>query len=76
MQFSDVKQVKQVVGAGNANTMLNEGWVLLAVVPATLNSPSGNSPSVMYVLGSSEAAEPKKPVTVSSAALARANERL
>lgn len=73
MQFSDVKQVKQVVGAGNANTLLNEGWVLLAVVPATVSNPSGGGASVMYVFGSSEPGEAKKPLNISAAALAQAN---
>lgn len=52
MQFSEVKQVDQVIGAGNANRLLNDGWVPLAVVPATMSN--GHS-SAMYVLGKPEA---------------------
>jgi hypothetical protein len=57
MQFSEVKQVKQVIGAANANTLLNEGWQLLTVVPATVNN--GNA-SAMYVLGKNEPTPDKK----------------
>lgn len=73
MQFSDVKQVKQVIGETNANARLNEGWVLLGVVPATM---SGGVASVIYVFGSNEPAEPKKDATVSAEALMRANQGL
>ncbi|WP_456293370.1 hypothetical protein [Pseudomonas sp. AK106] len=73
MQFSDVKQVKQVIGVGNANTLLNEGWALLGIVPASL---AAGGASVIYVFGSSEPAEPKKPTNISAAALAQANEGL
>ena len=79
MQFSEVKQVTQAVGAGNANRLLNEGWVLLAVVPASVNNPTGGGgASAMYVLGKNEPAPVKKdPMAgVTAADLARANEGL
>lgn len=44
MQFSGVKQVKQVVGAGNANILLNEGWVLLGIVPASVTAKGKKNP--------------------------------
>jgi hypothetical protein len=72
MQFSDVKQVKQVVGAGNANTLLNDGWELLAAVPAVVN----NTPSVMYVLGKTEPAPDKKDLKISPEALASASKAM
>lgn len=75
MQLSDVKQVSQVVGTSNANEKLKEGWVLLAVVPATLNN--GNS-SAMYVLGKTEPAPDKKdPLAgLTAESLARGNQGL
>jgi hypothetical protein len=73
MQFSEVKQVKQVIGAANANTLLNEGWQLLTVVPATVNN--GNA-SAMYVLGKNESAPDKKDAKISPEALASAHQAM
>ena len=48
MQMSDAGEVIQVAGYGNANTKLQEGWVLLAVVS---NANNQGQAHVAYVLG-------------------------
>lgn len=50
MQMSEAGEVVQVVGVGNANTKLQEGWTLLAVVPGQAGGSDGQS-TVVYVLG-------------------------
>ena len=51
MQISEAVEVVQVVGAGNANKKLAEGWKLLAVVPSADNIGLAH---VAYVLGRAE----------------------
>jgi len=72
MQMHEAKEVIQVVGAGNANVKLAEGWTLLAVVSASLNN--GGS-SAMYVLGKAEPGAAKAdPLSgLTAAGLTRAN---
>ena len=71
MQMHEAAEVVQVIGAGNANAKLAEGWKLLAVVSAELSR--AETPSAMYVLGRKAQ---KKPMNISAAALAKANEGL
>lgn len=53
MQMSEVVEVTQVYGAGNANTKLAEGWQLLAVVPGQTSAVQNTG--VIYVFGRSAA---------------------
>ncbi|WP_411566827.1 hypothetical protein ACLIN3_27340 (plasmid) [Pseudomonas orientalis] len=73
MQMHEAKQVVQVVGAGNANSKLAEGWTLLAVVSADVKN---GGVSAMYVLGRAEPASPQNDVKITAADLARANSGL
>ncbi|MEO8489047.1 hypothetical protein [Pseudomonas sp.] len=68
MQLHEVEEVKSVSTTSAANQSLAEGWTLIAVV-----SDSGGG--ARYVFGKSEQA-PKAPMSISAAALAKANERL
>ena len=69
MQMSEVVEVTQVYGAGNANTKMAEGWKLLAVVPGKAHGVENTG--VIFVLGKS--AEKQKPKMPTAADLARAN---
>lgn len=75
MQMHEAKEVVQVVGSGNANAKLVEGWTLLAVVSADVRN--GGS-SAMYVLGRAEPVKKEAaPMgSVTAADLMRANEGL
>lgn len=74
MQLHEVGQVTQVVGADNANSLLAEGWKLIAVVPAVIGTANGGKPSAMYVLGKAAKKEPKRTPTLTAEDIARAND--
>lgn len=57
MQLHEVVEVTQVIGAGNANKKLDEGWKLLAVVTANsaiAQNGVSQASKVAYVLGRTE----------------------
>lgn len=72
MQMHEVQEVVQVAGQLNANAKLAEGWKLLAVTGAGNGSEAGQT-FVWYVLGRKAQ---QKPLNISAAALAKANEGL
>lgn len=51
MKVSDVKEVREVVGADAANELLRQGWVLLEVRPSE-NMVTYGEDGFSYLLGS------------------------
>ena len=49
MKVSDVKEVREVVGADAANELLRQGWVLLEVYS---NHSGGREDGFLYLFGS------------------------
>ena len=54
MKVSDVKKVREVVGADAANELLRQGWVLLEVRPSE-NMVTYGEDEFSYLLGSASA---------------------
>ena len=54
MKVSDVKEVREVVGADAANELLRQGWVLLEVRPSE-NMVTYGEGGFSYLLGSASA---------------------